>query len=861
MDFKYLYLRYQAFRDEYLELTHKWLKNSGSWLWQFSIDNFKFLYLGEIHQIRLLLYTLEQKRDYIKFLQVNRRTKETDHLKLQRDNDNVLLRRFLFIARMSVLPVSFMIYWIRRIYRMILNREIKMLVSDAAPTEDRIFSSSFSGNGNVYIFPEKRQSFPRGLVIFRYTLSVSSPSADSTLYINPGFGFVSEYTIPLPYSNDEKHELLLEVPPDTALMMFQASSVKDDFAIADISMTEIGLIQAVRYLKMQYNFNTDDVMNALYIRKLPGVRRIIGHKISYPDWYYKYSRLSRLDHIAIQRHISAMVKPPLLSLIISINNDGAHQLDLSLQSVQNQIYPHWELLLTCVDVPDAHIVTVLNHYERHDDRIKLMIGTNPPGISHVITDAVLAADGAISGFLHQGDLLTEHALYMFACKLIESPHAKVLYSDHDYIDESGSLFAPCLKPDWNYDFFLGKNYLERIVFYQTEGLKDRVANDKLAPAINSYRLNIQMIEQSAQNDIVHIPYVLLHIRDQGINGNPAHLISSAYDKQLLVEHLARTTQEATVVPHKTGFHIKRTVPAPEPLVSLIVLTRDRVALLSNCIHGVLHKTAYQNLEILIVDNGSIEHATLTYLEALSSDSRVRVLKRPGEFNFSDLNNHAISHAHGEYICLLNNDISIIKPDWLAEMMGHLVRPEVGIVGAKLLYENNTVQHAGVIVGLGALAGHGFRHAPAGYNGYGDRLVLCQQLSCVTAACMLTKKSIYQSVGGLDTINLRVAYNDVDYCLKVREQGWKIIWTPFAELYHLESASRESDLSKDQIERWQSEYNFMRAKWRDVLEYDPFYNPNLSLADEEFALARPPRLVHPWERYKYLKPATANTGNQ
>jgi GT2 family glycosyltransferase len=268
------------------------------------------------------------------------------------------------------------------------------------------------------------------------------------------------------------------------------------------------------------------------------------------------------------------------------------------------------------------------------------------------------------------------------------------------------------------------------------------------------------------------------------------------------------------------------------------------------VNGLLTQTAWQNLEVIIIDNGSVDAATLSYIEAVASDPRVRVFRRPEDFNFSSLNNFAVEQAKGEYLGLLNNDISVIHPDWLGEMMSHLLRSDVGIVGAKLLYENETVQHAGVIIGLGGVAGHGLRHAPRNYPGYDDRLVLCQQLSCVTAACLLTKKSVYQSVGGLDEINLRIAFNDVDYCLKVREQGWKVIWTPFAELYHLESASRGFDLSKENINRWQSEYNFMRHKWRDVLEYDPYYNPNLGLADEEFALAQPPRLMHPWDRYKY-----------
>jgi GT2 family glycosyltransferase len=185
------------------------------------------------------------------------------------------------------------------------------------------------------------------------------------------------------------------------------------------------------------------------------------------------------------------------------------------------------------------------------------------------------------------------------------------------------------------------------------------------------------------------------------------------------------------------------------------------------------------------------------------------------------------------------------------MMSHLLRDEVGVVGAKLLYENNTIQHAGVVIGLGGVAGHHFRHEPRHSRGYDDRLLLCQELSCVTAACLVTKKQIYHKVGGLDAVNVRIAFNDVDYCLKVRKLGYKVIWTPFAELYHLESASRGPDLSRENIHRWNAEYSFMRGKWEEFLDRDPFYNPNLAITDEDFSLAHPPRLVHPWERFNII----------
>ncbi|NNE38419.1 MAG: glycosyltransferase family 2 protein, partial [Gammaproteobacteria bacterium] len=298
--------------------------------------------------------------------------------------------------------------------------------------------------------------------------------------------------------------------------------------------------------------------------------------------------------------------------------------------------------------------------------------------------------------------------------------------------------------------------------------------------------------------------------------------------------------------------VQWSIPEPGPLISLIVLTRDRVSLLTDCVTGLMEGTDYKNIEIIIVDNGSEETSTLDYLDAIKQKPNVTVIREPSEYNFSRLNNIAIKHAKGDYIGLINNDISIIEPYWLHEMMGHILREDVGIVGPKLLYANNTIQHAGVIVGLGGVAGHAFRHQPHHSRGYDDRLMLTQQLSCVTAACLLTKKSIYNKVEGLNETSLKVAFNDVDYCLKVRELGYKVIWTPFATLYHLESASRSSDLSKENIGRWNSEFSYMTGKWSQVLEKDPFYNPNLTIADEDFSYSIPPRQHKPWEGYLQTK---------
>ncbi|HEY4732566.1 MAG TPA: glycosyltransferase, partial [Gammaproteobacteria bacterium] len=334
---------------------------------------------------------------------------------------------------------------------------------------------------------------------------------------------------------------------------------------------------------------------------------------------------------------------------------------------------------------------------------------------------------------------------------------------------------------------------------------------------------------------------------------PQDVVEATGNKLLkaMTAHLNRTTPGACaelVDPARRIFRVSRRQSGNEFPVSLIVPTRNYYGLLSNCITGILEHTDYRNLEIIIVDNDSDDVITLEYLDTLRSNDRVSVIKYPGEFNYSAINNFAVEHCRHEYIGLINNDISVINTGWLSEMMGHLIRDEVGIVGAKLLYGNDTIQHAGVIIGLGGVAGHAFRHFPCNSPGVNDRLLLTQQLSCVTGACLLTKKSIYKSVGGLDQVNLKIAFNDVDYCLKVMDLGYKIIWTPYAELYHLESASRGFDLNDTNIERWQSEYDYMKNKWNFKLQDDPAYNPNLTIGTEDFTLSNRPRINKPWASF-------------
>jgi len=368
-----------------------------------------------------------------------------------------------------------------------------------------------------------------------------------------------------------------------------------------------------------------------------------------------------------------------------------------------------------------------------------------------------------------------------------------------------------------------------------------------------YDLALRVSELTRPDRIHHIPWVLYHWRQEGNASFSQSYMDRCAEaaRRAVTEHLARTGQDRVTVSKLADcpgwVEVRRAPPEARPLVSVIVPTRDRADLLAQCADGVLTKTDYTPLELLIVDNGSSEPETLALFERLKADPRVRILDAAGPFNFSALNNRAVAEAKGEIVLLLNNDISVIEPHWLDELVAHAVRPNVGAVGARLLFPDGSVQHAGVVIGLGGVAGHLYYGGRGDTGGYYHHLAITRNMSAVTAACLAIRKSVYEEVGGLDADNLAVAFNDVDFCLKIRAAGYDIVWTPHAELFHHESASRGEDIAPAAKARFDAEVAVMRDRWGDILERDPFYNPVFSLQHADYQLASPPKRMAPWER--------------
>jgi GT2 family glycosyltransferase len=454
--------------------------------------------------------------------------------------------------------------------------------------------------------------------------------------------------------------------------------------------------------------------------------------------------------------------------------------------------------------------------------------------------------------LPPGAALAEHALYWLASAALADLQRQLLYCDHDYLAADGNRVDPEFKPDWSLELLRSSNYIRAAAAVRSDLASAALAcpQQALAGALagvlaegGQHDWLLRCVERLAEREIHHLPAVLLHL-PQRAEEEPQG--DAARAPGPVTAHLRRLGIQAEVGLSANGHNrVRYALPAPAPLVSLIVPTRDALPHLRACVESVLAKSTYRHFELLVVDNQSAEADTLRYLADLQTHPQVRVLNYTLPFNFSAINNFAAGQARGEALCLLNNDTEVISPDWLEEMLAHLAQPAVGAVGAKLYFSDGRVQHAGDTVGPGGCAHHLHSFLAPSDPGYCGRAVQAQDLSAVTGACLLTWRKLYLELGGLDEIHLPVAFNDVDYCLRVREAKRRVVWTPYAELYHHESVSRGKDDSPEKLARTKREADYMRKRWGHVMQHDPFYNPNLSYERPDFSLSPAPVIERPW----------------
>jgi GT2 family glycosyltransferase len=571
----------------------------------------------------------------------------------------------------------------------------------------------------------------------------------------------------------------------------------------------------------------------------------------YPEWIVRHDTITAADRRLMREHIEQMDYTPCVSILMPVYNVPETYLRQAIESVRNQVYTNWQLCIADDNSPNGAVRDVIQEYAQLDSRIKYLFRSENGHISRATNSAAELATGEFLAFLDHDDELREHALYMMVRELQVHRDTDLLFSDEDKITPDGVRHDPYFKSDWNPELLLCHNcvchftVVRRDLFERLGGLRSE------CNGAQDWDLALRVSEATTRERIRHIPHILYHWRV--IEGSTAKETAAkpyvtAAQIRAVSEHLERRGDRGAQVesiPELSMLRVRYAVPQPEPLVTLIVPTYNQQKLLEQCVEGILNGTSYRTIDLIVVDNRSDDPKTLQYLQELpSKDSRVRVIRDDGAFNFARINNDAVKHARGSILGFINNDIQVIRPDWLSEMVANLCRKDVAAVGARLLFPNGTVQHAGVITGIGGVAGHQFKTYSVNSLGYFCRAILPQNLSAVTAACMLVHTELFHKVGGFDEQHLAVAFNDIDLCLKLREAGGLIVYTPYAELLHHESVSRGYEDSPEKKARFNREYKAMQDRWGAKLTSDPFYNPNFTLEGVGYDLGVPPRRFGP-----------------
>jgi glycosyltransferase involved in cell wall biosynthesis len=562
-------------------------------------------------------------------------------------------------------------------------------------------------------------------------------------------------------------------------------------------------------------------------------------------------KLSVADGEAIDKHIATFERRPLISVVMPVYNTHPKFLLEAINSVLDQRYSNWELCIANDASPDPSVAKLLNEYSAGDERIKVIHREVNGNISAASNSALDLVSGEFIALIDHDDLMHETALYEVAALLNERPELDIIYSDEDQIDENGERSGGYYKSDFNPELLLGQNMISHLGVYRSSLIRE-IGGFRIGfEGSQDYDLALRAWMATSARKIAHIPEILYHwrrnTRAPSFSESQLERCTTAA-RRAIQEFLDREGEGAKVVaaPVINNFsRVLRKVPDPAPLVSVIIPTKDRADLLARSASGVLDATSYPNLELLIVDHESTDRKARDLLAKLQFDPRVKVVPYSGAFNFSAINNLAVQRAKGSIVALVNNDIEVLKPDWLSEMVSLAVRAEIGAVGAKLLYPDGRIQHAGVVVGLGAFAGHSFHFVPAKDPCYLGHAMLARAVSAVTAACLVVRKNVYLEVGGLNEIDLPVAFNDVDFCLKIQAAGYRNVWTPFAELIHHESVTRGKETTPEQKARFARDTEYMMTHWRDVYESDPFYNVNLVRDRSTYDVAAASRRVKPW----------------
>ena len=594
-------------------------------------------------------------------------------------------------------------------------------------------------------------------------------------------------------------------------------------------ITPYKIKKAFLYFK---HFGPKEFMNHLFERLEP-------EEVPYGPWYESH----KPDAAELDRQRKTEIQGgPLFSVLVPTYMTREVFLRQMIESVKAQTYGRWELCIA--DASDKEypegtrgVEEIVREYALSDPRIRYKKLAENISISANTNEAFAMAEGDYIGLLDHDDLLAPQALFRMA-EAVRQHGADMLYSDEDKVTEYlKKHFQPHFKPEFNLDLLRSNNYITHfLVVKKTLAEEAGLLRDEMNGA-QDYDFIFRCSEKAEK--IVRIPEILYHWRtsETSTADNPMSK-QYAYEagERAISGNLERTGTAGTVESLPDfGFYRVRYPVQGTPLVSVIIPNKDHAGMLKKCVESVFAND-YQNVEIIIVENNSTERETFAYYRELSENPRVRLVRWKHGFNYSAINNCGVRHAKGEYLLFLNNDVrGDISTNWLTEMLGVCQRKDIGAVGARLYYPNNKIQHAGIVIGIGGVAGAMFVDLPKGRGGYMHKAAIMQDLSAVTAACMLVKREAFEKAGGF-TEELAVAFNDVDLCLKIGKCGYRIVYDPFAELYHDESRTRGAEDTPEKIRRFQSEIEYMRVHWLDIIKNgDPNYNPNLSLKKWNYSL--------------------------
>ena len=595
-----------------------------------------------------------------------------------------------------------------------------------------------------------------------------------------------------------------------------------------------------RYAKKGLHYWKTQGGTALAGKIVSKIKTASTREIPYQKWIVRH--LPGKAELEKQRRTKLSYSPKI-SIVVPLYKTPEKYLRRLTESVQQQTYPNWELCLSDGSGTDSPLTGILKELCAKDARIKVITHDRTLQISENTNSAIEAASGDFIAFADHDDELTPHALFECVKALNDHPGTLVVYSDEDKMSMDGhKFFQPHFKPDYNPDLLCTVNYICHLFVVSRSVIGKVGMLRKEFDGAQDYDFIFRCVEAVKDEEIYHVPKILYHWRchENSTAENPeSKTYAFEAGRRAVQEHYNRVGVHAKVSDGEfPGLYRTEFIRDHDPLISIIIPNKDHIDDLKRCMDSIEQKSTYRNYEYVIVENNSTDPETFEYYKKLEAENKkVHVVYWDGVFNYSAINNYGASFAKGEYFLLLNNDTEIINPNCLEELLGYCMRSDVGAVGARLYYEDDTIQHAGVVIGFGGIAGHCFVLQPRGTTGYCHRIICAQDYSAVTAACMMVKRSAFEKVGGLSE-ELQVAFNDIDFCMKLRQAGYLIVYNPYAELYHYESKSRGLEDTPEKVARFNREISVFEKRWPDILRNgDPYYNPNLTLKSQDFSLKR------------------------